>query len=94
MGRQSAIGGLMGKAAGKAGDKASKRRKKMGTGSFLRGGKPGDDFLAQLRQRQSAAQESARAALTQRLRPVAEGGGGERGGIFSRLFGIEGARRR
>lgn len=83
MGRQSAIGGLMGKAAGKAGDKASRRRKKMGPGSFLRGGKPGDDFLRQFTQQRAQQQEQAKAAIQDRLRSAGQGGG-----IFSRLFGI------
>ena len=82
MGRQGAIGGLMGKAAGKAGDKASRRRKKMGTGSFLRGGSPGNDFLAQFAARQSKRQAGAREQLRSRIQ------GGDRGSIFSRLFGM------
>lgn len=90
MGRKGAIGGLMGKAAGQAGDKASKRRKKMGAGSFLRGRDPGSDFLAQLKQRQSAAQESARAGLRERFK-----GRDTRGSILSSLFGraVDGGRR-
>ena len=82
MGRKGGIAGLMGKAAGKAGDKADKRRKKMGPGSFLRGGSPGGDFLTQLRDRQAAAQESARSGLRERFK-----GRDTRGSILSTLFG-------
>lgn len=87
MGRKGALGGLMGKAAGQAGDKASRRRKKMGPGSFLRGGKPGADFLAQFAQNRAQQQEQARAAITERLR-----GAGQGGGLFSRIFGGGGRR--
>ena len=87
MGRQSAIGGLMGKAAGKAGDKASKRRKKMGTGSFLRGGKPGDDFLARFVQQRAQQQEQARASVQDRFRAGGGAGRGPVGGLLARLFG-------
>ena len=87
MGRQSAIGGLMGKAAGKAGDKASKRRKKMGPGSFLRGGSPADDFLARFAQNRAKQQEQARASVADRFRASGAEGRGPVGGLLARLFG-------
>lgn len=80
MGRKGGVAGLLGKAAGKAGDKASRRRKKMGPGSFLRG-KPGADFLAQFAQNRAQQQEQARASVQDRLRSAGHGGG-----LFSRLF--------
>lgn len=86
MGRKGGVAGLLGKAAGKAGDKASKRRKKMGPGSFLRGGSPGNDFLASFAQRRAQQQEQARAAVTDRVRAGA-GGGSPVGGLLARLFG-------
>lgn len=86
MGRKGGVAGLLGKAAGKAGDKASRRRKKMGPGSFLRGGSPGQDFLAQFAARQAQKQEQARASVTDRLRGGA-GGGSPVGGLLARLFG-------
>lgn len=83
MGRQSAIGGLMGKAAGKAGDKASKRRKRIGRSGVLGfGGGAGDDFLSQFAAKRQQEQAGARENLRSRIQ------GGERGGIFSRLFGL------
>lgn len=86
MGRKGAIGGLIGQGRDA---KAAQRRKKMGPGSFLRGGSQGSDFLTQLRERQSAAQESARSGLRERFK-----GRDTRGSILSSLFGaLEGRRR-
>jgi hypothetical protein len=80
MGRKGGIGGLLGQAKGKPGDKASRRRKKMGTGSFLRGNQSAD-FLSQFAARRQKQQEGAREQLRSRIQ------GGDRGSIFSRLFG-------